>query len=254
MTTNHRTAILSRIRAALANPELASERGAQPSAPAAAAGQRGEPASFDPRSLVTRWRAELEALTGQVYGPMAPEGVAAQVSAIAQRYQANEILAWDARSIAAATAKPGQQPGAGSGYLPVLQALPQQLRESASIHLTAPDLTNQNQRMERERLARLPLGLTGAMAGLADTGSIVVLSGPGRARSASLLPPVHLALLHVNDLYPDLTTWMTRQGATMLGATANLTIITGPSRTADIEMNLVIGVHGPGEIHVILIE
>ena len=91
-------------------------------------------------------------------------------------------------------------------------------------------------------------------AGLADTGSIIVDSGSGRSRTASLLPPAHIALLPVSELYPDLPTWMALQGGDLLTKTANLTIISGPSKTADIELNLVLGVHGPGEVHVILLD
>ena len=85
-------------------------------------------------------------------------------------------------------------------------------------------------------------------------GSIIVTSGAGRARSAALVPPVYLAFLPVRSIYPDLPTWMAQEGARLLPGTANLVIITGPSRTADIELTLIIGVHGPGEIHVILID
>ncbi|RMF02411.1 MAG: hypothetical protein D6768_08330 [Chloroflexi bacterium] len=99
----------------------------------------------------------------------------------------------------------------------------------------------------------MKVGVSGVLAGLADTGSLVVHSGAGQARAASLVPPVHVALLSVGDLYPDLPTWMAAQGAGVLPQTANVVFITGPSKTADIELNLVVGVHGPGEVHVILV-
>jgi L-lactate dehydrogenase complex protein LldG len=120
----------------------------------------------------------------------------------------------------------------------------------------APQLVPFSGEPRREQLTQLdpmPLGLTGADAGLAESGSIVVASGPGRGRLASLLVPVHIAVLRrdrmvfaLSDLVrlrPDL--------AAMPGS--NLVCITGPSRTADIEMTLSRGVHGPREIHVILV-
>ena len=108
---------------------------------------------------------------------------------------------------------------------------------------------------EREaRLAQLggvKVGLTGADAGLADTGSIALISGPGRGRLASLLPPVHIALLPAQKLYPSLVSFLATTPESAATA-SNLVFITGPSRSGDIEMTLSIGVHGPGEIHVII--
>jgi len=95
------------------------------------------------------------------------------------------------------------------------------------------------------------VGLTGAVAGLADTGSIVLASGPGRGRLVSLLPPVHIALLSRRRLYPSLPSFLEAH-AGILAQGSNLVIVTGPSRTADIEMTLTHGVHGPREVHVIL--
>jgi L-lactate dehydrogenase complex protein LldG len=78
-----------------------------------------------------------------------------------------------------------------------------------------------------------------------------LISGPGRGRLASLLPPVHIALLPGQKLYPSLPAFLAANPtATKTGS--NLVLITGASRTADIEMTLSIGVHGPGEIHVII--
>ena len=108
----------------------------------------------------------------------------------------------------------------------------------------------------RQRLAELDdvaVGLTGAVAGLADTGSLALVSGPGRGRIASLLPPLHIAMLRVSQLHRDLRGVPCRASADR-GRGSNLVLITGPSRTADIEMTLTRGVHGPGEVHVVLID
>lgn len=108
---------------------------------------------------------------------------------------------------------------------------------------------------QREDLARLDgatVGVTGAVALLADTGSIVVSSGAGRPRLASLLPPVHVALVTRAQLVPSLGAW-TAAHADAPAACANLVVITGPSRTADIEMTLTRGVHGPRAVHVVFV-
>ncbi len=96
-------------------------------------------------------------------------------------------------------------------------------------------------------------GLTGAEAGFAETGSIVVRSGPGRPRMASLVPLVHIALLPSDRIFRSPMHWLTEHGADV-AAVANTVYITGPSRTADIEQRLELGVHGPREVHVVVIE
>lgn len=101
------------------------------------------------------------------------------------------------------------------------------------------------------------IGLTGADAGLAATGSLVLQSGPGRSRAASLLPPVHIAVLKAKQILPDMESWWAEQRASGLEhirQRSNVVVITGPSRTADIAMQLVMGMHGPRELHLILLD
>jgi L-lactate dehydrogenase complex protein LldG len=108
----------------------------------------------------------------------------------------------------------------------------------------------------RQRLSELDdvlVGLTGAVAGLADTGSLALVSGPGRGRIASLLPPLHIAILRVSQLHASYATFLAAHPQ-IEDVGSNLVLITGPSRTADIEMTLTRGVHGPGEVHVVLID
>lgn len=97
--------------------------------------------------------------------------------------------------------------------------------------------------------ASADVGLSSADAALAETGSLLVLSGPGKSRLATLLPPVHLALVPVERLVTDLVTWTAQRPDVV---PANLTFISGPSKTADIEQTLAIGVHGPKRFIVIL--
>jgi L-lactate dehydrogenase complex protein LldG len=92
-------------------------------------------------------------------------------------------------------------------------------------------------------------GVTGVDAALAETGTIVVSSGPGKSRLVPLLPPVHIALAPTSKLTTDLFTWTASRGGAMPSA---LTLISGPSKTADIEQTMAIGVHGPKRLIVIL--
>jgi L-lactate utilization protein LutC len=93
------------------------------------------------------------------------------------------------------------------------------------------------------------VGVTKALRGLADTGSVLVVDGEGHPLEASLLPEVHLVLLRASDILPSL-----ENAIYLLKEARSAAVITGPSRTGDIEMTLTIGVHGPGEIHVFLVK
>lgn len=97
----------------------------------------------------------------------------------------------------------------------------------------------------------VPAGLTGALAGIAETGSLLILGGPGQPLTASLLPELHLAVLHASDLFERLEQAL---NLPEVRQASSAVLITGPSRTADIEMTLTIGVHGPRLLIVFLVE
>ena len=84
---------------------------------------------------------------------------------------------------------------------------------------------------------------------LADTGSVVLLS-TDEPRARSLLPWVHVTIVREDRIVPDLATLFERLGPDLPSSVA---IVTGPSRSADIEQRLAVGVHGPGEVHVVLL-
>ena len=96
------------------------------------------------------------------------------------------------------------------------------------------------------------IGLTGAEAAFAESGSIVLRSGSGRPRMASLVPLVHIALLPSERIFRTPMHWLVGSEAD-IATEANVVYITGPSRTADIEQQLTLGVHGPKNLHVILV-
>ncbi len=101
------------------------------------------------------------------------------------------------------------------------------------------------------------VGITGVNAALAATGSLILESGGGRYRNTSLLPDVHIALLRADQITPDLETWQQTQkdaGYPAFTEASNTTVITGPSKTADIAHQLVKGAHGPREVHVMILE
>ncbi len=92
-------------------------------------------------------------------------------------------------------------------------------------------------------------GVSQALYGLAGTGSVVLAASPEEPRARSLLPAVHVSLLAEDRILPGLAELFEALGGELPSA---LAIVTGPSRSADIEQKLVVGVHGPGEVHVVL--
>jgi L-lactate dehydrogenase complex protein LldG len=99
--------------------------------------------------------------------------------------------------------------------------------------------------------ARADLGVTGAAFGIAATGSIVVAAGRAGGRGASLLPPVHAALVREEALLKTPADLWRHMGSCFPeGLPSQAVVITGPSRTGDIELVLVRGVHGPGHLWV----
>jgi len=105
----------------------------------------------------------------------------------------------------------------------------------------------------RDACATVDVGITSADYALADTGSLVLLTESAESRLLSLLPPCHIAVIGRSKIVPSLDdVFRTRA---LPGETSSaVTIVTGPSRTGDIEMRLVRGVHGPGEVHVVIID
>jgi L-lactate dehydrogenase complex protein LldG len=89
-----------------------------------------------------------------------------------------------------------------------------------------------------------------AAYGLAETGSVVLAAAPDEPRARSLLPEVHISLLREDRILPGLPELFEALGSDLPSA---LAIVTGPSRSADIEQSMTVGVHGPGEVHVVLL-
>ncbi|MSQ25876.1 MAG: 4Fe-4S dicluster domain-containing protein [Dehalococcoidia bacterium] len=111
----------------------------------------------------------------------------------------------------------------------------------------------------RQKFIDADMGITGANVAIAETGSLVLVSNEGNARLVSTLPPVHVAILGIEKVVPtmDDATAVLRvlsRSGTGQTVTTYISYITGPSRTADIELSLTVGVHGPKEVHIILLD
>jgi L-lactate dehydrogenase complex protein LldG len=103
----------------------------------------------------------------------------------------------------------------------------------------------------------IPVGLTGADAAFAATGTLLMHGGPGRPLLVSQLPRRHIVLLAASRLYPSLERWLAEQphapGRPAFPSPVT-TLLTGPSRSADIEVTPAFGIHGPGKLHVLVIQ
>lgn len=187
-------------------------------------------ADLVPVDLVELFSRRVEEVDGVLHRPASVDEVGALVLKIARSYDASSFMAWDEAEL---------------GVAGVAEHLVTAgLRQVSGVVPEVGRLEHQTGYMD------LSLGITGAEAGFAESGTVVVRSGPGRPRMASVVPLVHVALLRVDRIHRSLTHWMAGRE---LAAAANVVAITGPSKTADIEQNINVGVHGPRHVHLILV-
>jgi L-lactate dehydrogenase complex protein LldG len=192
------------------------------------------------KDLAEQFAAELARLEG--YPHRCPDDEAALdiIRDILQQHSATSVIAWDRDQIG----------------LPGLDALLDGLGVAALDGRVAH--TGDERAARLQTLEPAAVCLSGADVGIAESGTLLLLGGAGRGRMASLLAPVHIAVLRAAQLVRGLgeafARIQARRGPDVFADASNLTLITGPSRTADIELTLTLGVHGPREIHVVLID
>jgi L-lactate dehydrogenase complex protein LldG len=190
---------------------------------------------FSPDALLQRFTLELEQLKGQVFAVEGDAGARDKVLELLAFHDAKHILAWDFR------------------YIPV-EGLESAIRE-AGIEITQPDTHTASRAEVLTRAETAKVGLTGADAAAATTGTLVFTTAPGKGRIPTVLAPVFIAVITLDQILPRVEDWLARErenGLDRLRNAANLCFISGPSRTADIEMQLVLGVHGPGQLQVVV--
>ncbi len=183
---------------------------------------------------------------------------------------ANQSPSELARQFTAALEKTGGQVYCVSGYDQARQALTTILAASGvprviwlDTSVVRPLLEGQDGSVEfvqapvdgtsmRQVIQAPDAALTGADYAIAETGTLVLFSRPDQPRLLSALVAVHIAVIHASQLVPTLASLLPEIRQT-LPRVSNITLITGPSRTGDIEQTLTIGAHGPRELHVILL-
>jgi L-lactate dehydrogenase complex protein LldG len=188
--------------------------------------------------LVAQFAEEIRKLEGRAYVVADDEEALETVGRLLDERAARQVLAWDLDAIG----------------LPGLDAL---LAGRGAATLD-PDVRGEGRKARLQELEPAPVCVSGAALAIAESGSLVLLHGPGRPRLASLLAPAHIAVIRrdqvVRGLGEALARLRAERGEELFRDTSNLTLITGPSRTADIEMTLSLGIHGPPELHVIVVE
>jgi L-lactate dehydrogenase complex protein LldG len=106
----------------------------------------------------------------------------------------------------------------------------------------------------REVAGEADIGLSTAAWAIAETGSLVLEHGPGKGRTVTLLPPTHVAVVSVDRILRTVPEAIAKYtGSEAGGLPANVSFHTGPSRSGDIEMSIFVGMHGPGDVHVVLV-
>jgi len=180
--------------------------------------------------LLALFRARAQSVSAVVHGPVTRHGAPRAVVAIATGHDASSFMAWDDLPA----------PGVASALL------------SAGLDRVDHFVPEQGRAEHNRSYLNVDVGVTGAHAALAESGTVVLVHGEGRPRMASLVPEVHIALLDLSLLDRTLAHWA-HKDPELVAATTNLVFVTGPSRTGDIEQQLNLGVHGPRHVHIVMI-
>jgi len=135
---------------------------------------------------------------------------------------------------------------------PIGAALEQRWQNSAG---GLPELVPYDVEVEemKERIFNVAAGITSTMGGIADTGALILWSSEEEPRLMSLVPPIHIAILRADRIYNSLLEVMQKENWSANMPT-NAFLISGPSKTADIELVLAFGVHGPKELIVLVVD
>jgi L-lactate dehydrogenase complex protein LldG len=218
-------AIVARVKNALASGAPAPNHAASRPPSLQPDGQRAE--------LASRFARELEAVGARIIGPVTPEQLADRVGTIVRER--------GVRSIAV-----------GEGVLVDLSQVGKTLNELGIEVIRTGRVDAHTRPQLRTQLAQADAGLAEADYAIASTGTLAVLSEESRPSALTLLPPASLVVVRIDRMKPDLASALTTLGGAVLES-QRLTLITGPSRTADIEKRIVMGVHGPKSLDVIVV-
>jgi L-lactate utilization protein LutC len=219
--------IIASVKDALGTGARNNSHDAAPSVavPVAQSAQRAE--------LASTFARELEEVGGRFLGILTPAEVTSRIVSLAGEIGAKTVAL-------------------GQGVVSDMDAIGEALeRADFRIVRTLPVADIERAAM-RARVADAELGIAEADFAIASTGTLAVVSNANRPSSLTLLPPASLVIVQIDRMMPNLAAVLAEMGPA--GVAANrLTLITGPSRTADIEKRIVLGVHGPKSLRVIVV-
>ncbi|MCC6680397.1 MAG: LUD domain-containing protein [Phycisphaeraceae bacterium] len=205
------------------------------------------------QSMLTRIRAALGPPEGRTDAPPLLPGVDEAVMRISSADADLPGLFTRRATKLGMTVHRCQQQQVTQIVLEILQSRQSRRIANASAHLDSAALTAAGHECLDWRTCdpfTLDAGISDA-DGLAESGSLICRAGPDQSRAISLVPPLHIALLRQQDIAPDLLDcWPSPLPGEL---PSSLSIISGPSKTADIEGQLVKGVHGPAAVEIVLI-
>ncbi len=170
--------------------------------------------SIDQRQLQNDFKVNYEAVSGEVHFLRKKESLTEKIDELVEKLGANSVAFWGMENL-------------------------ESFKFKHELNLATADV-----------------GITGVNFAIADTGTLVLLSGPKQPRLTSILPPTHIAILKKEAIVPDIHFLFLKLRETYSNydeICSCISFITGPSRTADIELDLTLGVHGPKRAIVVII-
>ena len=129
----------------------------------------------------------------------------------------------------------------------------QSLKKAAANELDVQYYTQTIEEYRTQLFNSIDVGITTTRGGIADTGSLILWPDDNEPRLLSLVPPVHIALLKAEEIYENFAQAVEQQQWNNSMPT-NALLISGPSKTADIQQTLAYGIHGPRELIVLILE
>jgi L-lactate utilization protein LutC len=183
--------------------------------------------------LASAFARELEEVGGKFLGIVTPRELSNRIVSLAGEIGAKTVAL-------------------GQGIASDLDAIGEALERADFRLVRAVPVADTERAAMRARVADAELGIAEADFAIASTGTLAVTSNANRPSSLTLLPPASLVIVQIDRVMTNLAALLAKLGPA--GVAANrLTLITGPSRTADIEKRIVLGVHGPKSLHVIVV-